>query len=161
MGKNMVSSSRSDASPTQAALVAADVVKAHNMKIRQDHGHGLRDASGGDMPVVGSSFLYIRPSEENGASNARGKFESAEALITTALKGEIFLSWGALQAFGVIPPDFPHPRSYQNVCSASSRELNTVLKEYQDVFGEDLSGGAVSEGGCTSTLPTARSSRNM
>ena len=66
-----------------------------------------------------------------------------EALVTSALKGEIFLSSGVLIAFGVVPGDFPRiniSANQQRGCASTARELGTVLEEFSDVFVEDLSG---------------------
>ena len=94
----------------------------------------LVDASEEDMRVEGTCRLKLTGPDG-------GRSTEAEALVSSSLKNDIFLSWVIMRELGVMPKDFPSIPA--DTCAATSRScgVKDLVKEYEDVFGEDLSGG--------------------
>ena len=65
----------------------------------------------------------------------------AEALVSSSLQNDIFLSWYVMRELGVIPEDFPSIPTDTRAESARSCSVGEIMREYEDVFGEDLTGG--------------------
>ena len=73
-----------------------------------------------------------------------GSYIPTEALVTSAMKEKMFLSWGVLIAIGVVSEGFPRVTTglWRHMArTVATRDLDSVIEKFADVFGEDLSGG--------------------
>ena len=88
----------------QQSIISQDLIKACGLKLDRSRRKRILVVDGTRVPCNGSTTFQV----------TYGKcMTNILALVTPALNSEIILSWRALQCLGVIPEDFPKPRSSQ------------------------------------------------
>ena len=88
----------------QQNIISQDLIKACGLKLDRFRRKRILAVDGTRVPCNGSTTFQV----------TYGKYKTnILALVTPALSSEIILSWRALQRLGVIPEDFPKPRSSQ------------------------------------------------
>ena len=89
----------------QQSIVSEDLIDACGLILDRSKRKKITAVDGGEVPCTGSTTFQATYHERT---------TNVLALVTPALSGEVILSWRALQRLGVIPMDFPSPRSNQH-----------------------------------------------
>ena len=88
-------------------VVSYNLARQHGVKIHKRDNISLSDASQNAMKLEGVCYLKVKPTMDNGRPNRNGKWTAIEALVSSSITDEVFLSWDALIELGVVPPSFP------------------------------------------------------
>ena len=89
----------------------------------------------------------ITTAQGGGGPSAASRSVGVEMLVSSSLHNDIFMSWDVLRDLGVIPARFPEvPEEVCTQMVSGRHTVKTLMAEYADVFGEDLSGGRCLKG---------------
>ena len=128
------------------SCVASDIAKERNMIIDSSCRIKLRDASGKQMKVVGTTTIQI--------AAPFGEMRTITAVVTSALSNEILLGWRDQVKLSILSPEWPnipgtgHGRHAAKVVRTTEEDaewpkewpkvMTEVLREFDDVFKDVL-----------------------
>jgi len=115
------------------SILARDVTEKYNIKVNRSINERILTANGSPMPCDGLTTMHIY---------SNGNSAKVKALVTPAMKNDIFLSWHDLQKLKVIPENFPNPPAKLTKVNVSSLErsedeVKMLISNYPEVFDEE------------------------
>ena len=106
------------------SIVALDVIQRNNLTYDHSYNGKLFDASGSEMTVHGLITIDVKPKYVNNIENGSGEAVPVTAVVTSSLKGDLWLSWHDLIKLGCLPCNFPSVNTEDSCRGVSNEEAN-------------------------------------
>ena len=113
-------------------IIGKDVLDRFDIPFDPSRTRSLFTASGERMPCEGSVKLRVHLADY---ADSEGVF--VDALVSSALKSEILLSWHDMIEIGILPRSFPRAATVSD--SETTDSLESIMEEFKEVFSDNLS----------------------